>query len=62
MAPTGQNPFCTVMLHIKSMVMKSTIQWCKKFAPGAYLGITSGQQVGFCYIEIGPLVSDKKIF
>ena len=32
--------FCTniVMLHIKSKVMKSRIQWCKNFAPGACLG------------------------
>ena len=35
-----QNPFCTniVMLHIKSKVMKSRIQWCNNFAPGACLG------------------------
>ena len=44
-----KNPFCTniVMLRIKSKVMKSRIQWCKKFAPGAYLGVTTGQKVGF---------------
>ena len=37
-----QNPFCTniVMLQIKSKVMKSKIQWCKNFAPGACLGVT----------------------
>ena len=28
------------MLHIKSKVMKSTIQLCKQFAPGACLGVT----------------------
>ena len=27
-----------VMLHIKSKVMKSTIQWCKKFAQGHVWG------------------------
>ena len=37
----------TVMLHIKSKVMKSRIQWCKMFALGACLGVTSGQKVGF---------------
>ena len=33
MAPKGQNPFCSniIMLHIKSKVMKSRIQWCKNF-------------------------------
>ena len=31
------------MLLIKSKVMKSTIQWCKNFAPGACLGVTRGQ-------------------
>ena len=47
--PMGQNPFCTniVMLHIKSKVMKSRIQWCKTYAPGACLGVTRGQKVGF---------------
>ena len=35
-----QYQFCTniVMLHIKSKVMKSKIQWGKHFAPGARLG------------------------
>ena len=49
MAPLGQNQFCTniVMLHIKSKVMKSRIQWCKNFAPGACLGVTRGQKVEF---------------
>ena len=44
-----QNPFCTniVMLHIKSKVIKIRIQWCKYFAPGACLGVTRGQKVGF---------------
>ena len=48
-APIGQNPFCTniVMLHIKSKVMKSKILWCKTFDPGACLGVTRGQKVGF---------------
>ena len=27
-----------VMLHIKSKVIKSTIQWCKNYALGACLG------------------------
>ena len=38
-APKGQNPFCSniTMLHIKSKVMKSRIQWCKMFATGACL-------------------------
>ena len=33
MAPKGQNPFCSniIMLHIKSKVMKSRVQWCKNF-------------------------------
>ena len=46
-APMGQNQFYTntVMLHIKSKVMKSRIQWCKNFAPGACLGVTRGQKV-----------------
>ena len=35
------------MLHIKSKVMESKIQWCKNFAPGACLWVTSGQKVGF---------------
>ena len=49
MAPISQNPFCTniVMLHIKSKVKKSRIQWCKHFAPGACLWVTRGQKVGF---------------
>ena len=44
-----QNPFCTniVMLHTKSKVMKSRIQWCKNFAPGACLGVTRGKKIGF---------------
>ena len=44
-----QNAFCTniVMLHIKSKVMKSRIQWCKEFAPGACLEVTKGKKVGF---------------
>ena len=44
-----QNSFCTniVMLHIKSKVMKSRIQWGKTFAPGAYHLVTRGQKVGF---------------
>ena len=48
-APMGQNPFCTiiVMLHIKSKIMKSRIQWCKNLSPGACLGFTRGQKVGF---------------
>ena len=28
----------TVMLHIKSKVMKSRIQWCKNVSPGACQG------------------------
>ena len=41
-----QNPFCTniVMLHIKSKVMISRTQLCKKFA---CLGVSRGQKVGF---------------
>ena len=44
-----QNLFCAniVMLHIKLKVMKSRIQWCKHFAPGAFMGVTRGQKVGF---------------
>ena len=41
---------CTniVMLHIKSKVMKSRIQWCKKFARGGgMLEVTRGQKVRF---------------
>ena len=38
-----------VMLHIKSKVMKSRIQWCKHFAPGACLGVTRVQNVGFWF-------------
>ena len=36
----GQNSFCTniVMLHIKSKVKKSRIQWCTHFASGTCLG------------------------
>ena len=51
-APNGQNPFCSniIMLQIKSKVMKSRIQWSKNFAPGACLGITRGQKVGFWVI------------
>ena len=43
------NSFCTniVMLHIKSKVMKSRIQWCKTFTLRACLGVTGGQKVGF---------------
>ena len=39
-APMGQNSFCTniVMLHIKSKVLKSKIQWCNNFAPGHVWG------------------------
>ena len=36
-----------VMLHIKLKVMKSRIQWCKNFPPGACLGVIRGQKVGF---------------
>ena len=35
------------MLHLKSKVMKSRMQWCKSFAQGACLGVTRGQKVGF---------------
>ena len=51
---SGQNPFCTniVMLHIKSKVMKSRIQWCKNFAPGVCLGVTRGQKVGIWVLFI----------
>ena len=44
----GQNPFCSniIMLHIKSKIMKSRIQWCKNFAPGTCLAVTRGQKVG----------------
>ena len=47
------------MLHIKSKIMKSKMQWCKNFAQwvgwgggggkdlGACLGVTRGQKVGF---------------
>ena len=50
-----QNPFCTNIVMFKSKVMKSRIQWCKKFAlgggggggGGACLGVTRGQEVGF---------------
>ena len=47
-----QNSFCTniVMLHIKSKVMKSRIQWCKNVALEACLGVTRGQKVGFCVL------------
>ena len=49
-----QNPFCTniVMLHIKSKVMKSRIQWCKKFPPVACLVVTRGQKVGFLVLFV----------
>ena len=43
-----QNPNI-VMLHIKSKAIKSRIQWCKYFAPGACLGVTRGQKVGFYF-------------
>ena len=46
-ARMGQNPFCTVMLHIKLKVMKRRIQWCKNIVPGACLWVTRGQKVGF---------------
>ena len=48
MVPNSQNLFCSniIMLHIKSKVMKSRIQWCKTFAPGICLGVTKGQKVG----------------
>ena len=36
-----------VMLHIKSKVMKSRIQWCTNFTPGACLEVTRGKKVGF---------------
>ena len=36
------------MLHIKMKVMKSRIQWCKRFALGTCLGVIRGQKVGFC--------------
>ena len=35
------------MLHIKSKVMKSRIQWCKNFALGTCIGVTRGQKVDF---------------
>ena len=35
MAPKGPKSILyIVVLHIKSKVMKSRIQWCKMFAPG----------------------------
>ena len=44
-APKGSKSILyKVMLHIKSKVMKSRIQWCKNFAPGACLGVTRGQR------------------
>ena len=49
-----QNSFYTVMLHIKSKVMKSRIQWCKNLAPGTCLGITRGQNVGFWVLFSSP--------
>ena len=48
--PKGsKNLFCTniIMLHIKSKVMKSRIQWCKNFALGGMSGGHKGQKVGF---------------
>ena len=54
--PRVQNSFCTnvVMLHMKSKVMKSRIQWSKTFTlgvggGGACLGVTGGQKVG-CWV------------
>ena len=48
LAPKGPKSILyTVMLHIKSKVMKRRIQWYKNFAPGACLGVTRGQKVGF---------------
>ena len=47
-----QNSFCNniVMLHIKSKVMKSRIQWCKKFAPGVCLRVIRSRILGpFCF-------------
>ena len=48
-APRGPNSFCTniVMLHIKSKVMKSRIQWCKTFTLGACIGVIGVKKVGF---------------
>ena len=45
----GLNPFCTdiVMLHIKSKVIKSRIQWCKNFAPRPCLCVNRGQKIEF---------------
>ena len=34
---------------IYNQIMKSRIQRCKKFAPGACLGVTRGQKVGFYF-------------
>ena len=62
-----QNPFSTiiVMLHIKSKVMKTRIQWCKNFAPGACLGVTRGQKVGFWvlfFLLLHKLTTPLRIF
>ena len=50
MAPRRvQNLFCTniVMLHIKSKVIKSRIQWCKNFATGGMCGGHQRSKSGF---------------
>ena len=59
-----QNPFCIniVMLHIKSKVMKSRIQWCKHFALGACLGVTRGQKVGFLVLFFDCHTSPPRLF
>ena len=50
------------MLYIKSKVMKSRIQWCKNFAPGAFLGVTRGQKVGFWFLFFYCHTSPPKLF
>ena len=49
MAPKGPKSILyMVILHIKSKVMKSILQWCKTFASGACPGVTSGHKNRIC--------------
>ena len=47
-----------VMLHIKSKVMKSRIQWCKHFSPGHVWGPLEAKKwdFGFYFLTVTQLL------
>ena len=51
-----------VMLHIKSKVMKSRIQWCRNFAPRACLVVTRGQKVRFGVLFFSRHTTPPRLF